>query len=335
MKASRASEMTQEQINAALSPSQFPTFHFCCFTDIPEDLGFITSRFSSLNQMPLKPGVLVPPVCQLTYAISWPLQCRAPPSCLKSAWQVVTAVCLSVRPLDWRYRDRCPPNKLWIRDVNGGLSRSHGAVFYIVLICLHLACAAEPVSPFLPGDNENISALFFVIGTGLHCCRPHPTTHHDLIALLCSNKPFRISSPISGHLGRPPVAAGLAWFGYLERPGNPPGRWADSPPSAAQPRDAWDRAGASRICSGSRSEPEDSPNPAADSAAFPPVTATRFIQGGQRSQRVKHRVHIDTLVGGTDEGTQMCVYLFKREDRDKTLILGTAYTQNVVLQQRQ
>lgn len=49
MKASRASEITQEQINGALSPSQFPTFHFYCFTDIPEDLwlGFTTSRFSN------------------------------------------------------------------------------------------------------------------------------------------------------------------------------------------------------------------------------------------------------------------------------------------------
>lgn len=70
---------------------------------------------------------------------------------------------------------------------------------------------------------------------------------------------------------------GLARFGYLERPGNPPERWEDSPPSAARPRGAWERAGASRIGSGSRSEPEDSPNPAADPAAFPPVTTTRFI----------------------------------------------------------
>lgn len=68
MKASRASEITQEQINAALSPSQFPTFYFCCFTDIPEDLwlGFNTSRFSS--SVPFS----------VTYVMSWPLQWRAP-----------------------------------------------------------------------------------------------------------------------------------------------------------------------------------------------------------------------------------------------------------------
>ena len=41
-----------------------------------------------------------------------------------------------------------------------GLSWSHGALFYIVMICLHLASAAEPVNPPTPPkDNEDISAL--------------------------------------------------------------------------------------------------------------------------------------------------------------------------------
>lgn len=118
-------------------------------------------------------------------------------------------------------------------------------------------------------------------------------THHDLIAFLCSNNPFHIPTAVSERLTRPPGAASVTQLGgggfsracacwYLERPGNPPERWADCPPSAARPRDAWDTAGASRIriCSGSQSEPEAFPNPAAGSAASPPVTARKFIQKG-------------------------------------------------------
>lgn len=163
------------------------------------------------------------------------------------------------------------------------------------MICLHLACGAEPVSPFLPEDNEDISALCLVIVWLPTTLPPPPVpTHHDLIAFLCSNNPLRILSAVSERLTRPPGAAGVTQLGggggfsracacrYLERPGNPPERWADCPPSAARPRDAWDTAGASRIriCSGSQSEPEAFPNPAAGSAASPPVTARKFIQKG-------------------------------------------------------
>lgn len=154
------------------------------------------------------------------------------------------------------------------------------------MICLHLACAAEPVSPLLPKDNEDVSALCLVIGRGLYCCSP-PPAHHDLIAFLCSNDLFHIPSPVSEYLTWPPGAASMTQLGgfnlawgcwYLERPGNPPERWADCPPSAARPRDAWGPAGASQICSGSQREQEAFPNPAADSATSPPVTAQKFIQ---------------------------------------------------------
>lgn len=42
-----------------------------------------------------------------------------------------------------------------------GLSWLHGTLFYIVMICLHLARAAEPVSLFPSKDNEDISALCY------------------------------------------------------------------------------------------------------------------------------------------------------------------------------
>lgn len=82
------------------------------------------------------------------------------------------------------------------------------------MICLHLACAAEPISPLLPKDNEDISALCLVIGRGLHCCFP-PPTHHDLIAFLCSNNPFYIPSPVSEYLTWPPGAASMTQLGDL------------------------------------------------------------------------------------------------------------------------
>lgn len=84
------------------------------------------------------------------------------------------------------------------------------------MICLHLACGAEPVSPFLPEDNEDISALCLVIvwlPTTLPPPPPPLPTHHDLIAFLCSNNPFRIPSPVSERLTRPPGAASVTQLG--------------------------------------------------------------------------------------------------------------------------
>lgn len=164
------------------------------------------------------------------------------------------------------------------------------------MICLHLACAAEPVSPFLPEDNEDRSPLCLVIGRGLHCWFP-PDPHHDLIAFLCSNNPFHIPSPVSECLTWSPGAASATQLGgfslacgcwYLERPGNPPERWADSPPSAARPRDAWGTTSAPRICFGSQSETEAFPNPAPDSAASLPVTSIEIYPKGIQTYKIKH-----------------------------------------------
>lgn len=76
------------------------------------------------------------------------------------------------------------------------------------MICLPLACAAEPVSSFLPKDNEDISALCLVIGRELYCF-----SQHDLIAFLCSNHPFHIPSHVPECLTQCDTArGGLVWL---------------------------------------------------------------------------------------------------------------------------
>lgn len=66
-----------------------------------------------------------------------------------------------------------------------GLSWSHGPLFYIVMICLHLACAAEPVSLFPSNIMRIYQHCVKVIGRGWYCC-----LLPDLIALvhcICNN----------------------------------------------------------------------------------------------------------------------------------------------------
>lgn len=79
------------------------------------------------------------------------------------------------------------------------------------------------------------------------------------------------------------ISAPGCW--YLGRPENPPEHWAEYPPFGAHAHKAWPcdtSAGgaASRIYLCNQSEPGASPNPAAESWAFPPVIASRFFTEG-------------------------------------------------------
>lgn len=123
---------------------------------------------------------------------------------------------------------------------------------------------------------------------------------------------------------------------YLGMPGNPPERWVEYPPSGAHVHEAWPcdtSAGgaASQIYLGNQSEPKASPNPAGESSASLPVIAPRFITDGvnEKTDSVKPEKQKKTRKAATTntaekyQTIQICIYLFRRGDWERTLILGT------------
>lgn len=148
------------------------------------------------------------------------------------------------------------------------------------------------------------------------------------------------------------ISAPGCW--YLGRPENPPEHWAEYPPFGAHAHKAWScdtSAGgaASRIYLCNQSEPGASPNPAAESWAFPPVIALRFFTEGvnentglkrqqkKKSKKSKQNTWKKTKQNTTTEylSTSICIYLFRCRDWDRTQILGTPKHQNVVFHQKQ
>lgn len=114
---------------------------------------------------------------------------------------------------------------------------------------------------------------------------------------------------------------------YLGMPGNPPERWVEYPPSGAHVHEVWPcdtSAGgaASQIYLGNQSEPKASPNPAGESSASLPVIAPRFITGGV-NENTDFTNKKTTNTAEKYRTIQICIYLFRHGDWERTLILGT------------